>query len=178
MSLKQVIIHTDGGCSGNPGIGGWAAVLRYGEKVKEVSGGEIATTNNRMELRAAIEALRALKERCDVTLFTDSEYLRNGITSWVRGWKYNGWRTKDKKPVKNADLWKDLDHLAAQHQLKWEWLKGHAGHCDNERCDVLAGEQIQAIKKAHSKEDRRRALEIFKNGSESAKDSTSARMLH
>lgn len=178
MSLKQVIIHTDGGCSGNPGIGGWAAVLRYGEKVKEVSGGEIATTNNRMELCAAIEALRALKERCDVTLFTDSEYLRNGITSWVRGWKYNGWRTKDKKPVKNADLWKDLDHLAAQHQLKWEWLKGHAGHCDNERCDVLAGEQIQAIKKAHSKEDRRHALEIFKNGSESAKNSTSAGMLH
>ena len=103
MNLKQIIIHTDGGCSGNPGIGGWAAVLRYGDKVKEISGGEIATTNNRMELRAAIEALRALKERCEVTLFTDSEYLRNGITSWIRGWKYQGWRTKEKECRRGAE---------------------------------------------------------------------------
>lgn len=168
MDLKQVIIHTDGGCRGNPGVGGWAAVLRYGEKLKEISGGELATTNNRMELRAAIEALRALKERCDVTLFTDSEYLRNGITSWVRGWKYNGWRTKDKKPVKNADLWKELDQLTAAQALKWEWLKGHAGHPDNERCDVLAGEQMDLLQKNHSKEARRSALEAFRESQDAA----------
>jgi ribonuclease HI len=166
MALKQVIIHTDGGCQGNPGVGGWGAVLRYGDKAREISGGELATTNNRMELRAAIEALRALKERCAVTLFTDSEYLRNGITSWVRGWKYNGWRTKDKKPVKNCDLWKELDRLSASHELTWSWLKGHAGHADNERCDLLAGEQMAALRKKHSKEDLRRALEHFReNGS-------------
>ena len=164
MSLKEVIIHTDGGCSGNPGIGGWAAVLRYGEKLKEVSGGEIATTNNRMELRAAIEALQALKEACAVTLFTDSEYLRNGITAWIHSWRRSGWRTKEKKPVKNADLWQQLDAEVRRHKIDWKWLKGHAGHADNERCDVLAGEQMSAIRKKHTKEDLRRALEAFKSG--------------
>jgi ribonuclease HI len=166
MNPKQVIIHTDGGCQGNPGVGGWAAVLRYGNHVKEISGGEIATTNNRMELLAAIESLRALKEPCAVTLFTDSEYLRNGITSWIRGWKFKGWRTKDKKPVKNSDLWKELDRLASGHQLKWEWLKGHAGHPDNERCDVLAAEQMLKIRQAHSKDKLREALEIFRQSQE------------
>ena len=168
MNLKRVIIHTDGGCQGNPGIGGWAAVLRYGDKVKEISGGEPATTNNRMELRAAIEALRSLKERCEVTLFTDSEYVRNGITSWIRGWKFKGWRTKDKKPVKNADLWKELDQLASSHQLQWEWLKGHAGHTDNERCDVLAAAEMQKLRQKHSKDELRRALEEFRLSQDSA----------
>jgi ribonuclease HI len=162
MSLKEVTIHTDGGCEGNPGPGGWAAVLRYGDKTREISGGEPATTNNRMELRAAIESLRILKEPCEIALFTDSEYLRNGITSWIRGWKFTGWRTKDKKPVKNSDLWKELDQLAGTHQLKWEWVKGHAGHADNERCDVLAAEEMQKLRKIHTKEDLRRALEAFR----------------
>jgi Ribonuclease HI len=162
--MKHVTIHTDGGCEGNPGPGGWAAVLRYGDKCREVSGAEIATTNNRMELRAAIEALRALKEACEVTLFTDSEYLRNGITGWIHGWRRNGWRTKDRKPVKNSDLWQELDQLARQHVLKWEWLKGHAGHKDNERCDVLARQQISELRKKHSKAELKQALEAFKQG--------------
>lgn len=162
MNLKEIVIHTDGGCEGNPGPGGWAAVLRYGEHCREVSGAEIATTNNRMELRAAIEALRALKEPCAVTLFTDSEYLRNGITAWIHGWRRNGWRTKEKKPVKNSDLWQELDQLVRQHSLKWEWLKGHAGHKDNERCDVLAKQQINELRKKHSKAELRGALEAFK----------------
>jgi ribonuclease HI len=162
--MKEITIHTDGGCSGNPGIGGWAAVLRYGEKLKEVSGGEIATTNNRMELRAAIEALQALKEACAVTLFTDSEYLRNGITAWIYNWRRSGWRTKEKKPVKNADLWQQLDAETRRHKIDWKWLKGHAGHADNERCDELAGEQMSAIRKKHTKDELRRALDAFKSG--------------
>ncbi|MGN6554123.1 MAG: ribonuclease HI [Verrucomicrobiota bacterium] len=165
MSLKEVIIHTDGGCSGNPGPGGWAAVLRYGDKAKEISGGEMATTNNRMELRAAIEALQVLKEACSVTLFTDSEYVRNGITAWIHNWRRSGWRTKDKKPVKNADLWQQLDTETRRHTIEWKWLKGHAGHADNERCDVLAGNQMSAIRKKHTKDELHRAVEAFRNGS-------------
>ncbi len=160
--MKSVTIHTDGGCEGNPGPGGWAAVLRYGEHCREVSGAEAATTNNRMELRAAIEALRALKEPCEVTLFTDSEYLRNGITAWIHGWRRNGWRTKEKKPVKNGDLWQDLDAATRGHQLNWEWLKGHAGHRDNERCDVLARKAITDLKARISKADLKNALADFK----------------
>jgi ribonuclease HI len=160
--MKEVVIHTDGGCAGNPGPGGWAAVLRHGERVREISGGEPATTNNRMELRAAIEGLRALKEPCAVQLFTDSEYLRNGITQWIKGWKARGWITKDKQPVKNADLWRELDSACARHQVTWGWLKGHAGHTDNERCDVLAGEAIQAIRNQHDADALKSALETFK----------------
>jgi ribonuclease HI len=160
--LKQVIIYTDGGCEGNPGPGGWAAVLRHGERVREISGGELATTNNRMELRAAIEALQALRQPCAVEIFTDSEYLRNGITQWIRGWKTRGWITKGKNPVKNADLWRDLDSACVRHQVKWGWLKGHAGHADNERCDVLAGEAIQAIRRTHSASELKVALLAFK----------------
>jgi ribonuclease HI len=168
--MKEVIIHTDGGCQGNPGPGGWAAVLRHGERVHEISGGELATTNNRMELRAAIEALRALKQPCAVHIFTDSEYLRNGITTWIKGWKARGWITKDKKPVKNADLWRDLDAACARHQVKWGWLKGHAGHADNERCDVLAGEVMQGLRQKHSAAELKAALAAFKETVEPKRD--------
>ena len=145
--LKKVIIHTDGGSEGNPGPGGWAAVLQYGPRTKEISGGEPATTNNRMELQAAIAALSRLKEPCEIEFFTDSEYLREGITSWITGWKARGWLTMDKKPVKNDDLWRKLDELAARHQITWRWLKGHAGHPLNERCDQLVGTEIAKIRK-------------------------------
>lgn len=149
---KKVAIHTDGGCDGNPGPGGWAAVLRFGEHVRELSGGEPATTNNRMELQAAISALMALKEPCDVTLFTDSEYLRGGITEWLPIWKANHWRTADRKPVKNDDLWRQLDEVASKHKVNWQWLKGHAGHADNERCDQLTGSEIQKIRRQYTPE--------------------------
>jgi ribonuclease HI len=172
--MKDVIIHTDGGCQGNPGPGGWAAVLRHGDSVREISGGELATTNNRMELRAAIEALNALKQPCAVEIFTDSEYLRNGITAWIRGWKARGWITKDKKPVKNADLWRDLDAACARHHVKWGWLKGHAGHADNERCDVLAGEVMQSLRQKHTAAELKAALEAFKAGAESTANATPA----
>ena len=138
MSASVVVIYTDGGCRGNPGIGAWAAVLRYGRHVKELSGGEPATTNNRMELSAAIEALRALTKPCVVVLHTDSQYVRNGITQWLAGWKRNGWRTKQKKPVINQDLWEELDGLVSQHRIDWVWTKGHADHEDNNRADELA----------------------------------------
>lgn len=160
--MKKIVIHTDGGCKGNPGPGGWAAVLEYGTRLKEISGGEPATTNNRMELRAAIEALQCLKEPCAVELFTDSAYLRNGITGWIRGWKARGWRTADKKPVKNEDLWRALDAAATRHKITWRWLKGHAGHTLNERCDQLAEAEIAKIKAAHSKEKLAAALEGFR----------------
>lgn len=166
--MKAVVIHTDGGCEGNPGPGGWAAVLRHGESIREISGGELATTNNRMELRAAIEGLNALKEPCAVELFTDSEYLRNGITQWIKGWQARGWITKDKKPVKNADLWRELDSACARHRVTWGWLKGHAGHADNERCDVLAGEAIQQIRRQHSAVDLQAALQQFKAATNTA----------
>ena len=144
--MKTITIHTDGGCEGNPGPGGWAAILRHGAHTRELAGGEPATTNNRMELTAAIAALRALKEPCQVDLHTDSEYLREGITSWIGGWKARGWRTTDRKPVKNADLWQQLDEARARHVVKWHWLKGHAGHPENERCDQLAGAEIARLR--------------------------------
>ena len=145
--MKTVTIHSDGACEGNPGPGGWAAILEYGDRAKEISGGEPATTNNRMELQAAIAALSCLKERCAVEFYTDSEYLREGITSWVAGWKTRGWRTADKKPVRNDDLWRRLDELAAGHQITWHWLKGHAGHPLNERCDQLARSEIVKLRR-------------------------------
>lgn len=160
--LKQVTIHTDGGCEGNPGPGGWAAVLRHGTHLREISGGEIATTNNRMELRAAIEALRALKVPCAVELFTDSQYLRQGITAWLAAWKLRGWRTASKQPVKNEDLWRALDEAAQPHRIAWKWLKGHAGHVDNERCDVLAGAAMADLRKKHTKAEIKAAVAEFK----------------
>lgn len=148
--LKPVTIYTDGSCEGNPGPGGWAAILLSGVHRREISGGEPATTNNRMELLAAIAALAALKERCQVELYTDSRYLRDGIDRWVAGWKRNGWRTRDKKAVKNADLWRRLDALVIHHQITWRWVKGHAGHEHNERCDELARQEVLALRRAHT----------------------------
>jgi len=136
--VKKVQLITDGACLGNPGRGGWAAVLRYNEHKKELWGSEPHTTNNRMELRAAIEGLRALKEGCAVEIVTDSEYLKNGITQWINGWKRNGWITKAGKPVVNQDLWKRLEEQVGRHQATWTWTKGHASHADNNRCDELA----------------------------------------
>lgn len=156
--MKKVVIHSDGGCHGNPGPGGWAAVLEYGRHRRELSGGEPATTNNRMELLAAIRALEALKEPCSVEFFTDSEYVRNGITSWLAEWKANGWRTKKKKAVKNEDLWRELEAAAARHTIEWKWLKGHAGHVGNERCDQLSQVEIDRIKKSHTQEQLNQAL--------------------
>ena len=138
MSEQHVIIHTDGACSGNPGPGGWGAIITFGDHEKELHGGEPHTTNNRMELMAAIAALEALKRPCHVDLHTDSQYLRNGIMSWINNWKRNGWRTADKSPVKSVDLWKRLDAALAQHTVRWHWVKGHAGHAMNERADELA----------------------------------------
>lgn len=135
---KRVEIFTDGACSGNPGPGGWGAVMRYGDTEKELSGGEADTTNNRMELMAAIAALEALTRPMDVTLTTDSTYVKDGITKWIHGWKRNGWKTAAKKPVKNADLWQRLEEATAKHQIEWAWVKGHAGHPENERADELA----------------------------------------
>jgi len=136
----KVVIHTDGACSGNPGPGGWGAILESGPHRKELKGGEAQTTNNRMELTAAIEALEALKKPSDVEFYTDSNYLRGGITGWIKGWKRNGWRTADKKPVKNVELWQRLEQAEARHQVSWHWVKGHAGHDENERADELARE--------------------------------------
>ena len=158
----RVVIHTDGGCLGNPGVGAWAAVLRSGKHCKEVSGGEMATTNNRMELKAAIHALTALTKPCAIELHTDSQYVRNGITQWLTGWKKNGWKTKDKKPVKNADLWMALDTARAPHQIEWKWVKGHAGVPDNERCDELANLKMAEIKSKHSAAELAEALRVFK----------------
>jgi ribonuclease HI len=135
-----VTIHTDGACSGNPGPGGWAAVLAWSGHERELKGGEPHTTNNRMELTAAIAALEALKRPCVVELYTDSEYLRRGITEWIHAWKRNGWRTADKKPVRNVDLWQRLDAALKHHEVPWHWLRGHAGHAINERADQLARE--------------------------------------
>ena len=135
-----ITIWTDGACSGNPGPGGWGAILRGRGHEKELSGGATATTNNRMELTAAIMALEALKQPSDVDIHTDSQYVRGGVTGWIHGWKRNGWRTADKKPVKNMELWQRLDAATATHQVRWHWVKGHAGHPENERADVLARE--------------------------------------
>lgn len=136
--MKTVSIWTDGACSGNPGPGGWGALLRYGDTERELYGGEEETTNNRMELTAAIEALSALKQPCKVELTTDSQYVKGGITGWIINWKKNGWKTANKKPVKNADLWQRLDEAVQRHEVNWHWIKGHAGHEENERADELA----------------------------------------
>jgi ribonuclease HI len=139
-----VEIYTDGACKGNPGPGGWGAVIRFGAHEKELSGGEPLTTNNRMELTAAIESLNALTRACRVTLWTDSSYVKDGISKWIHGWKRNGWRTADKKPVKNADLWQALEAATARHEVEWRWVKGHAGHPENERADKLASDAALA----------------------------------
>lgn len=142
MQEPEVIIYTDGACKGNPGPGGWGVLMISGENRRELCGGETATTNNRMELTAAIEALRALKRRCRVRLFTDSSYVKQGIETWIHGWKKNGWKTSDKKPVKNADLWQLLDTLNAAQDVEWRWVKGHSGDPGNERADELSNEGI------------------------------------
>jgi ribonuclease HI len=140
--LKQIEIFTDGACKGNPGPGGWGALLRYNGQEKSLKGGEANTTNNRMELMAAICALQSVREPCDITLTTDSQYVRKGITEWMAGWKRNGWRTSDKKPVKNQDLWQALDAASTVHQIRWCWVKGHTGHRENEIADQLANQAI------------------------------------
>jgi ribonuclease HI len=136
--LGEVDIFTDGACKGNPGPGGWGVVIRSGAREKELSGGETPTTNNRMELMAAIRGLEALKKPCRVKLYTDSVYVRDGITKWIHGWLRNGWRTADRKPVKNADLWQELLDATARHRIEWQWVKGHSGHRENDRADALA----------------------------------------
>jgi ribonuclease HI len=141
-SPHQVVIYADGACKGNPGVGGWGALLRFGAVEKEIFGGETATTNNRMELRGVIEALRLLTRECEVVVYTDSSYVQKGISEWIHGWKRNGWRTSDKKPVKNSDLWRELDELVAKHQIEFRWVKGHAGNEGNERADVLANRGV------------------------------------
>jgi ribonuclease HI len=146
--MSSVIIHTDGACKGNPGPGGWGAILQAAGKTKEMSGGEPVTTNNRMELMAAIMALDALTRPCAVELHTDSKYVMTGITEWIHGWKARGWKTADKKPVKNDDLWKRLDAARARHDVKWRWVKGHAGHELNERADQLANRGIEEMRAA------------------------------
>jgi len=145
-ALPKVTIFTDGACSGNPGPGGWGALLKFGIHEKEISGGASQTTNNRMELTAALRALQALSRPCQVEFFTDSEYLRNGITEWISNWKRRGWKTAGKKPVKNQDLWKELDLAIQTHQINWHWVRGHAGHLENERVDQLARAAIPETK--------------------------------
>lgn len=142
--MTDVTIYTDGACKGNPGPGGWGAWLRYGAHEKEMWGGAAQTTNNRMELTAVIEALRVLKRRCSVAVYTDSEYVRNGMLTWIHNWKRRGWRTADNKPVKNAELWQQLDMLVSQHHVTWYWVKGHAGDPGNERADALANRGISS----------------------------------
>lgn len=139
-------IYTDGACKGNPGVGGWGALLSAGGKTRELFGGEAHTTNNRMELTAVIRALEALKRRCRVRLHTDSKYVQQGISEWIHAWKKRGWKTADKKPVKNEDLWRELDALAVQHDIEWLWVKGHAGHEGNERADELANRGVESVK--------------------------------
>ena len=147
MSKGKVIIHTDGACSGNPGPGGWGAILDYNGTRKEIYGGEKQSTNNRMELKAAIEALNVLKRACDVEMHVDSQYVKDGITKWIHGWKRNGWKTADKKPVKNVELWQALDEAIQRHEISWHWVKGHAGHPENERADELARQGIADMRK-------------------------------
>lgn len=142
--MTRVAIYTDGACAGNPGPGGWAAILVADGWRREISGYEPLTTNNRMELRAAIEALRVLRVPCAVDLFTDSQYLRNGMESWLATWKRNGWKTAARQPVKNVDLWQALDRLAGRHRIRWHWLRGHVGHAENERADALANAAIRS----------------------------------
>jgi ribonuclease HI len=142
----RVVIHTDGACSGNPGVGGWGAILEWGDHRREIKGGEAHTTNNRMELMAAISALETLKRPCEADLHTDSQYLHQGFTSWIHGWKRNGWKTADRKPVKNVDLWQRLEAAIGRHTVRWHWVRGHSGHDLNERADELAREAIAEIR--------------------------------
>jgi len=159
--LKKVIIHTDGACQGNPGPGGWAAILECEGQKCELSGGVPVTTNNRMELQAVIEALNALTEPCEIEFHTDSVYVKNGVSKWLATWKRNGWRTKAKQPVKNEDLWRAVDSSVSNHQVDWRWLKGHAGHVGNERCDQLAVEEIAKIRRSFKPEQLKAFLAEF-----------------
>ena len=142
---KTVFLYTDGACKGNPGKGGWGVLMRYGSHEKELFGGEAHTTNNRMELTAIIQGLAELKRPCAVVIYTDSQYVKNGMEKWIHGWKKNGWKTAAKQPVKNEDLWQQLDQLAAQHQIQWQWVRGHAGHAENERADALANQGVASV---------------------------------
>jgi ribonuclease HI len=142
--VKQIEIFTDGACKGNPGPGGWGAIIRYGTHEKEISGGDADTTNNRMELSAAIHALNALIEPCQVSLYTDSKYVCDGITKWVPGWQRNGWKNASKQPVRNAELWHDLIEASSRHEIQWRWVKGHSGHPENDRADRLASDAAEA----------------------------------
>ena len=142
---KTVSLYTDGACKGNPGKGGWGVLMRYGSHEKELFGGEAHTTNNRMELTAIIQGLAALKRPCAVVIYTDSQYVKNGMEKWIHGWKKNGWKTASQQPVKNEDLWQQLDRLAAQHQIQWQWVRGHAGHTENERADALANQGVASV---------------------------------
>lgn len=141
-----VVIYTDGACKGNPGPGGWGVWMRWGEREREMHGGEKLTTNNRMELMAVIQALTALKRSCEVVIYTDSEYVKKGITEWIQNWKRRGWMTADRKPVKNADLWRELDGQAARHRMTWRWVRGHAGDEGNERADQLANLGVESVR--------------------------------
>jgi ribonuclease HI len=143
---RTVEVYTDGACKGNPGVGGWGAILEYDGKERELFGGEALTTNNRMELTAVIRALEALKRQCKVRVHTDSQYVQQGISRWIHDWKKRAWRTADRKPVKNADLWRRLDELAQQHEIEWIWVRGHAGHDGNERADALANRGVDSVK--------------------------------
>lgn len=142
---KTVYLFTDGACKGNPGAGGWGVLLRYGGHEKELFGGEAQTTNNRMELTAVLSGLKTLNRPCDVVICTDSQYVKNGMESWIHNWKKNGWKTADRQPVKNADLWQQLDEQVARHRVRWQWVKGHAGHAENERADALANRGVEQV---------------------------------
>lgn len=144
--MSIVYLYTDGACKGNPGLGGWGCLMRYGTHEKELYGGAANTTNNRMELTAVVEGLTALNRPCQVIICTDSQYVKNGMEKWIHGWKKNGWKTASKQAVKNEDLWKQLDQLAAQHQIQWTWVRGHTGHAENERADALANKGVQQQK--------------------------------
>lgn len=142
---KTVYLFTDGACKGNPGAGGWGVLLRYGGHEKELFGGEAQTTNNRMELTAVLSGLKTLNRPCDVVICTDSQYVKNGMESWIHNWKKNGWKTAGRQPVKNADLWQQLDEQVARHRVRWQWVKGHAGHTENERADALANRGVEQV---------------------------------
>ena len=142
---KTVYLFTDGACKGNPGAGGWGVLLRYGGHEKELFGGEAQTTNNRMELMAVLSGLKTLNRPCDVVICTDSQYVKNGMESWIHNWKKNGWKTAGRQPVKNADLWQQLDEQVARHRVRWQWVKGHAGHAENERADALANRGVEQV---------------------------------
>lgn len=145
MNSEVVTMYADGACKGNPGPGGWGVLLSIGAHEKALCGGEMMTTNNRMELMAVIEGLKALKRTCEIAIYTDSVYVQKGMTEWIHAWRQRGWRTSDKKPVKNEDLWRELDQLAQGHQIQWHWVKGHAGHQGNERADALANEGVEKL---------------------------------